>query len=370
MPTGTVNKYSMTASELAGQLCMIGFEGTEVTPDLREWIQEYQPGGIILFSRNLVHPVQIARLTNDLQALAGSNPFLIAIDQEGGRVSRLPSGFTIFPPAATVAQSGSMELAYQAAAITAKELRAVGINMNMAPVLDIHTNPANPIIGDRAFGTEPEQVCLMTAATIAGLHDHQVLACGKHFPGHGDTSTDSHKELPVVHATRERLEAMEFRPFQHAIHHGLQAMMTAHVHYPALDPMNSATLSPTILSGILRQQMGFSGVILSDDLEMGAIVNHVSAGTAAVRSLQAGVDMVLVCKTRKLITDTVEAIRRAIEAHELSQASLEASVARIDSVKQQFVYPYLPVDSTTIRYTVGIPAHHDVLASIYNSSPT
>jgi beta-N-acetylhexosaminidase len=343
---------------------MIGFEGTEVTPDLRTWMQDYQPGGIILFSRNLVSPEQIVHLTNDLQALAGASPLLIAIDQEGGRVSRLPSGFTIFPPAATVAHPGSIELAYQAAAVTAKELRAVGINMNMAPVLDIHTNPSNPIIGDRAFGTEPEPVCLMGAATIAGLHDHRVLACGKHFPGHGDTSTDSHMELPVVHASRERLAQVELRPFQYAIDHGLQAMMTAHVHYPALDPINPATLSPTILSGMLRQQLGFSGVILSDDLEMRAIVDHSSVGAAAVRSLQAGVDMLLVCKTRALETETIDCVRRAIESRELNADCVQASLDRIAHVKQQFAYPFQPIDSTSIPYTVGISAHGKVLAQI------
>ena len=358
----------MHVSELVGQLCMIGFEGTEITPDLRAWMREYQPGGIILFSRNLVDPIQIARLTNDLQTLASDMPLLIAIDQEGGRVSRLPSGFTIFPPAATIAQPGSTELAYQAAAVTAKELRAVGINMNMAPVLDIHTNPSNPIIGDRAFGTEPEQVCLMGAATIAGLHDHRVLACGKHFPGHGDTTADSHVELPVIHATRERLKDVELRPFQYAIDHGLQAMMTAHVHYPALDPTNPATLSHTILSGMLRQNMRFAGVIFSDDMEMRAILDHSNVGEAAVRSLQAGVDMLLVCKTPALETTAIDAVRRAIHSRELDPASIAASLARIASVKQRFVSPYQPIDSTTIPYSVGISAHHEVLAQIQELS--
>jgi len=360
----------MPIAELVGQLCMIGFEGTEVTPDLRAWMREYRPGGIILFSRNLVDPAQIAHLTNDIQTLAGDIPLLIGIDQEGGRVSRLPSGFTIFPPAATVAQSGSTELAYQAAAVTAKELRAVGINMNMAPVLDIHTNPSNPIIGDRAFGTEPEQVCLMGAATLAGLHDHRVLACGKHFPGHGDTRTDSHVELPVVHATRERLESVELKPFQYAIAHGLRAMMTAHVHYPALDPTNPATLSSIILTDMLRQQMGFSGVILSDDLEMGAIVNHSAVGEAAVRSLQAGVDMLLVCKTRALETNTIEAVYHALESHELAKGRLETSLARIASVKQQFASPYSPIDISSIPDTVGISAHRQVLAQIQDQLRT
>ncbi len=354
----------MNLTDDIGQLCMIGFEETEVTPDLRAWIQDYRPGGVILFSRNLVNAEQIAKLTNDLQAIAGDIPLLIAIDQEGGRVSRLPSDFTIFPPAATVAQTGSTDLAYQAAAVTAKELRGVGINMNMAPVLDIHTNPANPIIGNRAFGTEPERVCQMGAATIAGLHDHRVLACGKHFPGHGDTSTDSHLELPTVHASRKRLEEIELQPFRYAIGHGLQAMMTAHVHYPALDPTHPATLSSTILSGLLRRDLGFSGVIVSDDLEMRAILDHATVGDAAIRSLQAGADMLLICKSRALATDTFQALRSAVTSQELNPIQVEASLARIHAVKQQFVYPYHPIDLSTLSDIIGIPSHRDVLASI------
>ncbi len=345
---------------------MIGFEETEVTPDLRTWMQDFRPGGVILFSRNLVNPEQIAQLTNDLQAVAGDTSLLIAIDQEGGRVSRLPSDFTIFPPASTVAQSGSTDMAYQAAAVTAKELRSVGINMNMAPVLDIHTNPANPIIGNRAFGTKPEQVCQMGAATIAGLQDHRVLACGKHFPGHGDTSTDSHFELPTVSASRHRLEEIELEPFRYAINHGLQAMMTAHVHYPALDPTYPATLSSTILSELLRQDLGFSGVILSDDLEMRAILDHAPIGDAAIRSLQAGADMLLVCKSRALATDTFQALGHALSSHQLDTNQVAASLARIHAVKQQFVYPYHPIDSSTLSTMVGIPSHRAILAQIMN----
>ncbi len=358
----------MILKESLGQLCMIGFEETEVTPDLRAWMQTYRPGGVILFSRNLQNPQQIATLTNDLQALAGDTPLLIAIDQEGGRVSRLPSEFTIFPPAATVARSGSTALAYQAATVTAKELRSVGINMNMAPVLDIHTNPDNPIIGDRAFGTEPDQVSQMGAATIAGLQDHRVLACGKHFPGHGDTSKDSHLELPTVRASHELLGERELQPFRYALAHGLQAIMTAHVHYPALDPNHPATLSSTILSGLLRQDLGFTGVILSDDLEMRAILDHSSVGDAAIHSLQAGADMLLICKSRTLATDTFEAILQAFASKDLTANQVEASLSRIRTVKQQFVFPYHPINFSEISSIVGNPSHRAVLASIRNQA--
>lgn len=360
----------MTLTERIGQLCMIGFEGSEVTPDLRSWMKAYRPGGVILFARNVVDAKQIAHLTNELQAIAGENPLLIAIDQEGGRVSRLPSEFTIFPPARSVAASGSTELAYQAAAVTAKELRAVGLNMNMAPVLDVHTNPANPIIGDRAFGTDPEVVSRMGVATMAGLHDHLVLACGKHFPGHGDTIKDSHLELPVVSASRERLEAVELKPFRYAIAHGLQTMMTAHVHYPSLDPVNPATLSYLILSELLRKKMGFQGLIFSDDLEMRAILDHSSVGEAAIRSIQAGVDILLICKTCDLETQAIEAVRQAVESRVIEERTLESSLARLQAVKQRFAYPFQPVDPAQIRRLVGIPAHRELLAQIQDQART
>jgi beta-N-acetylhexosaminidase len=347
-----------------GQLFMIGFEGPEVTPDLRSWMKEYRPGGMILFSRNLVDAGQIAHLTNELQAVSADIPLIIAIDQEGGRVSRLPADFTIFPSAAAIACSGSTELAYQAAAVTARELRAVGINMNMAPVLDVHTNPANPIIGNRAFGTDPERVSLMGAATVAGLHDHLVLACGKHFPGHGDTSTDSHLELPLVSASRARMEEVELPPFRYAIEHGLEAIMTAHVHYPALDPKHPATLSPVILSGLLREEMNFSGLIFSDDLEMRAILDHSSAGDAAVRSLQAGVDIILICRSQTLETQALEAVRHAVESREIDPERLETSLSRLGAIKQKFAHPGASVVPSLTPKLVGIPAHRELLGKI------
>jgi len=190
-----------TLRETIGQLMMIGIAGTSLTQELIDWIQEYRPGGVILFSRNLVDPEQIANLTNALQEATPGPPLFIAIDQEGGRVSRLPQGFTIFPAAATVAACQSPDVVYSTAEVTARELRAVGINMNMAPVLDINTNASNPIIGNRAFGTTAQEVCTFGVAAMRGLQDNGVIACGKHFPGHGDTLTDSHKVLPVVSAT-------------------------------------------------------------------------------------------------------------------------------------------------------------------------
>src|SRR5918996_689055 len=211
----------MGLREKIGQLFMLGFPGPAVSAEFAALLADYRPGGLILFRRNLESPAQIAELTNDLQSRAGAaSPLLIAIDQEGGRVSRLPAGFTIFPPCAQIAACESVDapgLAYAAAAAIAAELRAVGINMNMAPVLDVHTNPVNPIIGDRAFSRDPAVVSALGLATINGLQENRVVACGKHFPGHGDTAADSHKELPVVALSPERLRDIELRPFRDAV---------------------------------------------------------------------------------------------------------------------------------------------------------
>jgi len=354
----------MTLKTKVGQLVMIGFDGTELSQELIAWVKEYQPGGVILFSRNLVDPAQIAELTNSIQAQAPQAPLLIAIDQEGGRVSRLPNAFSIFPPAATVAACDSPELAYQAASVTAKELRAVGINMNMAPVLDVNTNPSNPIIGNRAFAEDPDQVCTMGAATMSGLHDHGVLACGKHFPGHGDTTTDSHKELPIVDLSKERLERIELKPFRHAISHGLLAIMSAHVHYPALDDTAPATLSHAVMTTLLRQDLGFTGLSLSDDLEMHAIIDHLSVGEAAVRSLQAGVDLLLICHRQDYQTEAIEAIEQALSSGELSMNSIESRLARLSEIKHRFLMPYQPVDLLAIPQVVGCPSHRGVLQKI------
>lgn len=347
---------------------MIGFEGTELSQELRAWLREYQPGGVILFSRNLVDANQIAELTNSLQAHALHAPLLIAIDQEGGRVSRLPKEFTIFPPAATIATCHSPDLAYQAAAVTAQELHTVGINMNMAPVLDVNTNPSNPIIGNRSFGEDPDVVATMGVATISGLHDHGVLACGKHFPGHGDTVTDSHKELPIAKLSKERLEQIELKPFRHAIFHGIRAVMSAHVQYPALDNTTPATLSSAIMTTLLRQHMGFTGLSLSDDLEMHAIVDHLSIGDAAVRCLQAGVDLLLICHRCDRQTEAIEAIQQAISSGDLSPQSIEESLSRLMEIKERFPGRYQPVDTLAIPQFVGCPAHLAVLEKVQRLS--
>lgn len=354
----------MNLIEQIGQLFMLGFEGATVSPEWADLQTRYKPGGMILFTRNLEHTTQIVELTNGLQTRSPHYPLLIAVDQEGGRVSRLPNGFTIFPSCGVIGACRSEELAYAAASVTASELRAVGINMNMAPVLDVLSNPVNPVIGDRAYGADPQLVAELGLAAIRGFQGKGVVACGKHFPGHGDTSTDSHKELPVVNASLETLLQRELPPFHYAIANGLAALMTAHVVYPALDAQRPATLSPAILTGLLREQWGFAGVVVTDDLDMRAIADHHGIGEAAVQAILAGADILLICKDRDRAVTAMEAVRKAVEDGTIPPDRLEASVGRIMTLKQTFLHSHLPADPSVAQLVVGCRTHQVLLDTI------
>ena len=354
----------MNLKEKVGQLFMLGFHGTEVSKDLRTLFQHYHPGGVILFSRNLQEPSQAAHLVNALQKLAPAMPLFVAIDQEGGRVARLPKGFTVFPGQGALGRAGTVELAYSFAEVTAKELRAIGVNMNLTPVLDINSHPENPIIGDRAFGNDPLQVETLGLAVIAGLQDNGVLACGKHFPGHGDTTTDSHHELPIVPHGLERLREIELRPFVHCFQNGLAAVMSAHVKYPALDPEFPATLSPAIMTDLLRSQLHFKGLALTDDLEMHAVVDHYSIEEAAIRSLQAGADILLICKDQEQQVAAMDAVYHAVKKDEISELRLQHAVLRGLEAKERFLLPYKSADPKSATTRVGTAQHREVAQAI------
>ena len=232
----------------------------------------------------------------------------------------------------------------------------------------MNSNPANPIIGDRAYGTQPERVCTYGLAVIQGLEDNGIIPCGKHFPGHGDTTTDSHHVLPVVEADRARLDAVELEPFRQAIRRGLPAIMTAHVRYPALDAEAPATLSRPILTDLLRNQLGFEGVTVTDDMEMRAILDHQSIGEASVRALQAGADMVVICHQQERQRQVVSAIEQALERGDLLWERLTASVARIRALKEERPGPFQPVDPSRVAQTVGHLRHKALLAKIQDGS--
>ena len=302
-------------SELCGQLVVGGFEGPTLTPTYEKALREGRRGGAILFRRNLPDIQTSALLCDALREAAGRDrPPFIGVDQEGGRVTRMPAPFLTLPPMRALGRLNHLDLVRRAARAVGSELAAVGFNLNFAPVLDVDSNPDNPIIGDRAFGADARTVMRAGVAFMMGLQDAGVLACGKHFPGHGDTDVDSHLALPIVRHDRARLDAVELPPFRAASGAGLAAMMTAHVVYEALDPGIPATLSRAICGSLLRAQIGFEGVLFSDDLEMRGVADKLTPGESAVEAVWAGCDVLLICKDEAAQEEAHRALVKAAES--------------------------------------------------------
>ena len=330
---------------------------------MRSLAREFGLGGVIFFSRNIQEPEQVAELSHDSQALAGELPLWVSVDQEGGRVARLKDPFTVWPPMATLGRSGDPALATRFAAALATELKAVGITLDYAPVLDIHTNPKNPIIGDRALAETAESVAQLGAAVIRGLQDNGVAACGKHFPGHGDTSVDSHLELPLVEHPPDRIRRVECVPFREAVRAEVAFMMTAHILVPALDEERPATLSPKIVTGMLREELGYQGVILSDDLEMKAIARTYAVPEAAVQAIAAGCDGLLICSGDvALQAATLEALVYAVEQGRIPYKRLDDAQSRLRRAKERFLAQPVaaPARRAALRQVLGCDAHRRI----------
>ncbi len=344
-----------------GQLAIVGFPGHAVPADLKRVAADFDLGGVIYFARNIAEPAQVADLSKESADLAQDWPLWISVDQEGGRVARLRAPFTEWPPMITLGRSGDEALVEACAQALAAELRAVGINLDYTPVLDIHTNPANPIIGDRAFGDTAEVVSRMGSAMVRALHAAGVVACGKHFPGHGDTATDSHLELPLVEHPPDRLQAIEFAPFRAAIADGLATIMTAHVLVPSLDADLPATLSRTIVTDVLKGQLGFDGLVISDDLGMNAVANTWPLGESMVMALQAGCDAVLLCNsTLEAQVEALEAVIHAVEQGTLPLARVDDALTRQHRVKSRFAHLMRP--TTPDLSVIGQDAHQRIAA--------
>jgi beta-N-acetylhexosaminidase len=338
-----------------GQVLIGSLPGTTIPAELRSLAREFQLGGVILFERNVEAPEQVAELSHDLQSLALDLPLWVSVDQEGGRVARLRAPFTEWPPMAVLGRSGDAALASRFAAALAAELSAVGVTLDYAPVLDIHTNPKNPVIGDRALADNAETVAMLGAAIIRGLQDNGVAACGKHFPGHGDTSVDSHVALPIVDHPPDRIRRVECVPFREAIRADVAFMMTAHVLIPSLDEDKPATLAPRIVCDLLREELRYGGVILTDDLEMKALANAYDAPAAAVQAIAAGCDGVLICRAAdqdrsgdiEVQAAVLEALVHAVEDGRIPYARLEDALDRHRRAKERFLVD--PVRGTTPR---------------------
>jgi beta-N-acetylhexosaminidase len=323
---------------------MAGFSGMTASADIKRMIRDFGVSSVVLFARNVDGPEQVADLVRELQGIARDAghelPLAVAVDQEGGRVARLREPWTIWPTARTVGRTGSVALSRQMGAAMGRELAACGIHWDFAPVVDVDSNPRNPVIGDRSFGADPAAVGRFAAAFIGGLQGAGVAACAKHFPGHGDTEVDSHLELPVVDHSPARLDELELPPFRAAVAADVASVMTAHVLVRELDDSLPATLSTGIVGDLLRRRLAFEGVVVSDDLEMKAITLRWEAGMAATLAAQAGCDLLLVCHKAEAQAAAVEALVRATERDELSWTAMDAACGRLKRLKETYALPH------------------------------
>ena len=321
---------------------MVGIPGPTLDYETRAFLTEFPVGGIVLFKRNVLTAAQLRRLVTDLHATGAGVPPLVAIDHEGGRVHRLRRPFTHFPAAAQVGRHRDPRLAEAVGLAMGRELAAVGIDLNFAPVLDVWSNPRNQVIGDRAYASTPDDVGPLALAMARGLLRGGVLPCGKHFPGHGDTLGDSHFVLPTVRKSRAELNRVELMPFRHAIRGGLPALMTSHVVFPALDPKRPGTLSARICRDLLRRQLGFRGILFSDDMEMHAVAGRRRPGAAAVEALRAGCDMLLVCQSLAVARDAMTGVERALTTGRLEPKILRGALGRLQEFRRLRPTPRRP----------------------------
>lgn len=318
----------------AASLFVVGFPGPAPDRDVEALI-DLGIAGAILFKRNIETPEQTLRLNRELKARAG-RPFLCAVDQEGGRVARLRDApFTALPPMRELSQRG-VEAAEAAGALLAREVRAVGFDWDFAPVLDVDTNPANPVIGNRSFSRDPQAVGELGVALARAMEAEGVASCGKHFPGHGDTLQDSHKDLPRLPHDLARLREIELPPFRAYARANLASIMTAHVVFEALDPEVPATMSKKVLGGLLREELGFGGVIVSDDMEMKAVADNFDLPSACVKALDAGVDLFLVCHHASVQRGCIERVAAAVESGELPRARFDDARERVRLLATRF----------------------------------
>jgi beta-N-acetylhexosaminidase len=350
----------------AGQLAIAGFAGHSIPQDLRLLAREFDLGGVVYFGRNVEEPDQVAEMSRDAQALASELPLWVSTDQEGGRVARLKTPFTVWPPMLTLGRSGDVRLAERFARALAAELKAVGISLDFTPVLDILTNPKNPVIGDRALAERAEDVARLGAAIIRTLQGEGIAACGKHFPGHGDTSVDSHHELPVVEHPPDRIEQVELVPFRAAIEADVACIMTAHILIPSLDEEHPATLSPRII-GMVKHSLNFQGFVVTDDLAMKAISKRYGTAEATVAAIAAGCDAVLLCGTDQgEQIAAIEAVIYAVEQGTLPLKRVEDALTRQRRVKERFLAPPrpMPLTGSALRTLLGREEHQAIAAEM------
>ncbi|MBM7566836.1 glycoside hydrolase family 3 protein [Paenibacillus sacheonensis] len=358
---------ALTLREKIGQLIVTGFPSTGMTEDLKRLIADYKIGNIILFSHNIANKSQLRELCGELRHTITQHtgfPALISIDQEGGRVTRLPADATNMPGAMATASTGRPENAYAAGRITARELRALGINFNLAPVLDINNNKHNPVINVRSYGDTPGTVETYGLQMIRGLMEGGVLSSVKHFPGHGDTAVDSHLGLPVIDKSLEQLMELELKPFRAAIAAGAEGIMSSHILFPQIETTGvPATMSRTIITDLLKKRLGYGGLVVSDCLEMDAIKKYYGTARGALGAIQAGVHLVFVSHTPALVIEAAELIEQAVNDGELPMSVIDDALERVMYVKRK----YGDTGESDLNI-VGSDAHRRAAAAISEES--
>ena len=326
-----------------GQLMVFGFKGKTATPEIKKLIREHHVGGIILFGRNIGTTEEVLALTTELQREAKDagheKPLLICIDQENGVVRRLGEGATIFPGSMLLGATGRSDNAYITGLLTGRELKALGINWNLAPVLDVNNNPDNPVIGVRSYGESTEMVSEFGKQAVKGMQDAGVITTLKHFPGHGDTNVDSHLDLPTIAHHMDRLKEVELKPFADVIEQGADTIMSAHVYFPAIETKENvpATLSRKVITGLLREELGFRGVVTTDCMEMNAISEGIGTAEGAVRALKAGVDLIMISHLQSRQYEALNVVKDAVNSGEVSEELIDDAYNRVMTLKDNYL---------------------------------
>ena len=368
---------SLTLEQKVAQMLIVNLFGSQLNAPGKAFLEQWQPGGVVLIGENTDTPDAVARLVDSYQQTitdAGGLPLLVAVDEEPGPISHLKDGFTQFPTPTLITATGDPQMAYEVGQAIGDELRAVGVNMTLSPIADLETNPKNPIIVRRSFGNDPAMVSPMIGAFVEGTQVAGVLATAKHFPGHGDSSGDSHTSLPVIGLSKERLESVELAPFGAAIQAHVSAVMVAHIWYPALEPEVDlpASLSSNVITGVLRGELGYDGLVMTDALDMDAIDTTYSYPEAVVKAIQAGVDLVI---SAHIGLDTqVEAIHAvvdAVHAGMISEARIDESVRRILAAKTQYgILDWKPLDSATTSQQIDLDGHEKLIDDLFRKGTT
>lgn len=330
---------NMSLDEKVGQLVVSGFYGTTLDENILKLIKENKISGVILFERNVKDSNSLLALNNSLKESNKNNklPLFISTDEEGGSVTRMPKDIKRIPTNKYIGSLNNKDLSYKVGEILGEQLSYFGFNMNFAPVLDINSNPNNPVIGDRSFGNNKDIVSNLGTSTMKGIQSKNIISVVKHFPGHGDTSVDSHINLPVVNYDINRLKSFEFVPFKTAIQNGADAVMVGHILLPKIDSKYPSSMSYEIVTNILRKDLGFNGLVVSDDMTMGAITENYSIEEASIKAINAGVDLLLVCQKYENTENVLKALKEAALNGTISKERLDNALYNIISIKEKYI---------------------------------